>query len=143
MTESLLSLLDNKSLFECKQEIDNQFDSIAHHQNEMKLAVMVSFILNDATKIIRDIDTSKFIEKLKEELECELKEAESLKDTKDAYIQHLEKNSELIIHFESREKELKDISDKLEGLLSNYDKLLRDLINEHCRKTIAEIEALL
>jgi hypothetical protein len=141
MTEPLLSLLDNKSLLECKQEIDKQFESITHHQNEMKLAIMVSFILNDAIKIIRDIDTSKFLEKLKEELECEVKEAESLKDTKDEYIQHLEKNSELIIHFESRKQELKEISDKVESLLSDYDKLLRELINERCRKTIAEIEA--
>ena len=37
------SLLENKPLLECKKEIEDQFSSVMHHANEMKLAIIASF----------------------------------------------------------------------------------------------------
>lgn len=137
----LKTLIDSVSLTKCKREIDAQFESISQHPNVIKLAVLASFILGDAMSVIKDINTNRFLESLKAELEKEVKEAENLKYAQGIYMEHLEKNQELITNFESRRNELKAISEELSRLLTNYDNLLRDMAIERCNKSIAEIEA--
>lgn len=139
----LTTLMDSMSLSDCKREIDNQFEGIAHHENIMKLAVLSSFIMNGAMTIIKDIDPHRFLESLKEELEKEVNEADSLAASQASYMEHLEKNQELITNFESRRQELHKISEDLEIMLKQYDKKLQEIAIDHCKKSIAEIEAML
>lgn len=139
----LITFMDSMSLSECKREIDNQFEGIAHHKNIMKLAVLSSFIMTGAMSIIKDVDPHRFLESLKEELEKEVKEADSLNASQVSYMEHLEKNQELITNFESRRQEIYKISEDLEILLKKYDKKLQEIAADHCKKSIAEIEAML
>ncbi len=139
----LLSLINNVPLSGCQKEIDSQFQSISNHENVMKLAVLASFFLKDSIDIIRQVDPKKFLESLRDELEKEVKEAQALSESRDMYMEHLEKNRELIAHFEARKAELQRISAELERLLKEYDNILGDMAVERCNKSIAEIEALL
>lgn len=137
----LISLIDNKTLAECQREIDAQFRSLSGHANVMKLAVMASFLLKGSMEIIREVDPKKFLESLRDELAGEIKEAQALSDSQATYLEHLEKNRELITHFENRKEEIKRISADLERLLADYDRILREMAIDRCQKSIAEIEA--
>lgn len=137
----LLSLIDKVPLSDCKREIDRQFQSISSHPNEMKLAVLASFILNGAMGIIRNTDPNKFLESLKDELEKEIREAEVLRQNQEMYMEHLDKNRELITNFETNMSNARALENDIKTLLEKYDRILQDMATERCRKSIAEIES--
>lgn len=134
-------LMDSVPLVECKKEIDSQFESIAHHENVMKLAVLVSFIMNDTITLISKINSDKFIESLKTELSREVKEAETLKANQGSYMEHFEKNQELLTNFEVNKQAIQNISENLDRLLKEYDSKLSEMADERNKLSIAEIEA--
>lgn len=134
-------LMDSTPLRECEQDINAQFGGIAQHANVMKLAVLSSFMLKGAMAIISTVNPHRFLESLKAELENEVAEAHKLSESQSSYMEHLEKNQELISNFESRKEEINRISQELDRLLKDYDNLLKDLAIERCQKSIAEIEA--
>ena len=137
----LLTLIESSPLSDCKKEIDSQLQSISNHPNEMKLAVIASFLLTGAMRIIKDIDPEKFLESLKTELEKEIKEAENLLQAQGMYMEHLDKNRELIANFDASVSETGRLSSEINELLDRFDNILKNMAIDRCKKSIAEIES--
>ncbi|MDE5882526.1 MAG: hypothetical protein K2H60_12420 [Muribaculaceae bacterium] len=137
----LSTMMTSMSLSDCKEEIDRQFATISEHDNEMKMAILYSFLLQGALEALEKLDSRKFLSSLRNELNRLVKRGEEISLSKEMYIEHFEKNRDIIVAFENSSNKVKKLNGDIETLLSDYDNLIKQLGTERCRKSIAEIEA--
>ena len=68
--QDLKEMLDGvNNLKQCETDINNQFESIMNHDNELKKAVLLSFFAEHAMTQLEKIDTTPFVPQLKEILQ--------------------------------------------------------------------------
>lgn len=137
----LHTMLSSLPLKDCKKEIQTEVDNISLHTNEMKKAIIGSFLLDASLKILNSIDFQKFLLSLKKELSQIVDKGEEWKQKGEMLTEHLEKNREVIAAFESGKEKTAQITKDIETLLRDYDEVIRDMCLDRARKSIAEIEA--
>ena len=137
----LHTMLSSLPLKDCKKEIQTEVDNISLHTNEMKKAIIGSFLLDASLKILNSIDFQKFLLSLKNELSQIVDKGEEWKQKGEMLSEHLEKNREVIAAFESGKEKTAQITKDIEALLRDYDEVIRDMCLDMARKSIAEIEA--
>lgn len=137
----LHTMLSSLSLQDCKKEIQTEVDNISLHTNEMKKAIIGSFLLDASLKILNSIDFQKFLLSLKKELSQIVDKGEEWKQKGEMLTEHLEKNREVIAAFESGKEKTAQITKEIQALLRDYDEVIRDMCLDRARKSIAEIEA--
>lgn len=134
-------MMDSIPLHQCKEEIDNQFNAIVEDKNEMKKAILLSFFLQRVLHDAQQVDGNKFVTDLRNHLQGIIQKTEQWKQNLNWYMEHMEKNQELLTAFEQHAPEVQNLEKKLQQLLTDYDNTLKQLGRERCQKSIAEIEA--
>ncbi len=137
----LKTMMDTLSLNSIKTEIDSQFSSIENHGNEMKLAIMLSFLLEDSVEALKKIDISNFLDQLQTELKDKINQVEHWDKANNLLREHLTKNQELLTQYERFESDVAELTLEINNCLERYDNVLRRAGLERCRQSIAEIEA--
>lgn len=118
-------MMDSIALVDCQKEIEQQLGSIVTHNNRMKRAVLLCFwgeaILNEIAKENPD----GFIDELKAYL-CKITDENSEKGKR--LMSHVKENGEIVKNIDTISDELREISEKVNSLMADYDNRLREII---------------
>lgn len=121
----LKQMMDTLTLMECQKEIEQQFASIAIHDNRMKRAVLLCFwgeaILNEIAKENPD----GFIDELKAYLS---KIIDENSEKSKRLMAHVKENGEIVKNIDTISDELREISAKVNSLMKDYDNRLTEII---------------
>ena len=136
-----------KNLNQCKEQIQSEFDGISSEENLLKRAVILMLFADKAMEQLKNIDTSAFMSKVKEEMDKVKDEFDGMKK---GVTEHSNQNKNVLDfvmnvrwtdmankvdnirqNIKNAERLITDSDEKLKEILEERDKLsLEDLVAE-------------
>ena len=123
---NLKQMIDSIPLVDCQKEIEQQFPSNATHNNYMKRAVLLCFLGEAVLNEISKENTDKFIDELKTYLDEIVNTGNS--ENNKGLMAHVKENGEILKHIDTISNELREISEKVNLLMTDYDNRLTEVI---------------
>lgn len=133
----LEQMMNSVSLTECKKEIENQFASVAKHDNKMKRAVLLCLFGEVIIKEIAKEDPDMFIEELREYLNKIISEENTENYRK--LMLHVKENEEIVRNIDTISDNLRDISSKVAGLMADFDNQLTEVIQTRDKLSVGKL----
>lgn len=130
-------MMNSVSLTECKKEIENQFASVAKHDNKMKRAVLLCLFGEVIIKEIAKEDPDMFIEELREYLNKIISEENTENYRK--LMLHVKENEEIVRNIDTISDNLRDISSKVAGLMADFDNQLTEVIQTRDKLSVGKL----
>lgn len=118
-------MMDSIALIDCQKEIEQQLSSIATHDNRMKRAVLLCFLGEAILNEIAKENTDKFIDELKAYL---TKITDDNSENGKRLMSHVKENGEIVKNIDIISDELREISAKVNSLMTDYDNRLTEII---------------
>lgn len=133
---NLNQMMDSATLMECQKEIEQQFASIAIHDNRMKRAVLLCLLGEAVLDEIAKEDPDKFIDELKAYLD---KIANGNTENGKQLMAHVKENSEIVKNIDTISDELREISTKVNMLMADYDNRLAEVIRTRDNLSVSKL----
>lgn len=133
----LEQMINSIPLMECKKEIENQFASVAKHDNKMKRAVLLCLFGEVIISEIAKEDPDMFIEELREYLNKIISEENTENYRK--LMLHVKENEEIVRNIDTISDNLREISSKVTSLMADFDNQLTEVIRTRDKLSVGKL----
>lgn len=123
---SLRNELDTKGLVQLTEEMRQMLHSADGYSNRLKLTVALQTLIEEATKMLSEVDDSAFLMEIREFTDNMIKQSEQTSET---FRSHLELNSGVSAAvMVDKPLEAAQLQEEIKNKLEVYDSMIRDVV---------------
>lgn len=125
--EDLKTMLDKgMPIAEINQKTNEFIHSADGYPDKLKLVSVLLNLIQEGNKLLSDVDLGDFISKISDRVNKLNRESKNLKET---YGVHLEQNDKIIKSLTNeKSNDITDIQQQIKKLLSEYDAIIKELV---------------
>lgn len=125
MDKDLKTMMDTLPISDINQEISEFIHSGDGYENKLKLTLVMLYLIEESSNILRSVDISEFISQVREKTKEIDKQANSL--AKEYHI-NLQQNNEISEILTNEDNRISELQGQISDLLTQYDTLIGKIV---------------